>query len=96
MTQPSRRQFLAVSGAGAVAVGAATIVPASLAAAAEAPGQDLDSEHGVDALLDDSPMIVSVDDLASGQLSIMHGDREFSVTDHALAQRIAHIARSEA
>ena len=41
-------------------------------------------------------MIASVDDLASGTVSVMHGEREFTVTDHELARRIAQIARAEA
>lgn len=96
MNESSRRQFLAVSGAGAVAVGAATVVPGAVAGAAQSARDGIDVEYGPDGLLEEGPMIASVDDLASGTVSVMHGEREFTVTDHDLARRIAQIARAEA
>ena len=96
MNESSRRQFLAVSGASAVAVGAATVVPGAVANAAQSVRDGIEVEHGPDGLLDEGPMIASVDDLAAGTVSVMHGEREFTVTDHELARRIAQIARAEA
>ena len=96
MNESSRRQFLAVSGASAVAVGAAAVVPVSMAGGAQSAGDGIDVEHGPDGLLEEGPMIASVEDLASGTVSVMHGEREYIVTDHELARRIARIARAEA
>lgn len=85
----SRRKFLAASGAGAVAVGAVS-VPLTLSSSSEADGAVLDTQPALEPV----PLILSVDDLAAGRISVMHGEREFSVTDVDLANRIAGIART--
>ena len=90
MNETSRRRFLAATGAGAVAVGTASVVPGTLANAAEAPGS---LDH--DGVAGDASIIVSMDDPASGQLTLMRGERELTVTDHELAARLARLAGSE-
>jgi hypothetical protein len=92
MPESSRRRFLAITGASAVVIGAAAAAPGSLASAALARNGGANSEHAADAMLDAQPMIVCVDDLNSGQISVMHGDREFATTDADLARRIAQLA----
>ncbi len=90
MNETSRRRFLAATGAGAVAVGTASVVPGALAHAAEASGS-LD----VDGVTGDASIIVSIDDPARGQLMVMRGEREIAVTDHELAARLARLAGPE-
>jgi hypothetical protein len=51
-----------------------------------------ETDAHTDALLGAEPMIVSVDDLSTGQISVMHGDREFVTSDPELARRIAQLA----
>jgi hypothetical protein len=90
MSETSRRRFLAVSGASAVAFGVAAAVPASLASASMTSNAAEPSY--AEGLLGAEPMIVSVDDLSTGQISVMHGDREFVTSDPELARRIAQLA----
>ena len=93
MIESSRRRFLAATGAGAVAVGAATVLPVTMASAAEAPASpDVDSFDATDA----APVIVSVDDRATGRLSVMQGENEFTVNDPELAARINRLAAKRA
>jgi hypothetical protein len=93
MTESSRRQFLAATGAGAVAVGAATVLPATMANASEAPASlETDLFEGIEGAF---PVIVSVEDAASGLLSVMQGEKEFTVTDPELASRITRLAATE-
>lgn len=89
MNQPSRRQFLAATGAGAVAVGSVTTLSGVLAGPAAAAEGDA-SEHSSHNEAD--PVIVTLDDGKAGRLSVMHGDREFTVVDAKLAARIARLA----
>ena len=85
----SRRKFIAASGASAIAVGVVTV---PLAAKDEAGGETFDHPVG----LESDPLIVSVDDLKAGRISVMHGEREFSVTDLDLAGRIAALLQTGA
>ena len=90
MIESSRRRFLAATGAGAVAVGAAAVLPATMASAAEAPASlEADLVEGTEGSV---PVIVSVEDAAAGLLSVMHGENEFTVTDPELAARITRLA----
>ena len=89
MNQPSRRQFLAATGAGAVAVGSVTTLSGVLAESAAAADGGA-AEHGP---YDEAvPVIVTLDDGKTGRLSVMHGEREFTVVDAQLAARIARLA----
>lgn len=87
MQHPNRRQFLAVSGAGLAAAGLATL-PSQLASAAELP---VDPDTMGDGLL-----LACVDDLTSGQVTLVHGGTEVTVTDHQLARKIARLSTTEA
>ena len=62
-----------------------------LASAGAVGSDDLDAERPEP--FEGSPLIVTVDDLGAGRLSVMHGEREFSVVDAELAGRIAALAR---
>lgn len=87
MEHPSRRTFLAVSGAGLAAAGLATL-PSQLASAAELP---VDPDTVGDGLL-----LACVDDLAAGQITVVRGGTELTITDHDLARKIARLSRTEA
>jgi hypothetical protein len=87
MEHPSRRTFLAVSGAGIAAAGLATL-PSQLASAAEPP---VDPNTMGDDLL-----LACVDDLSSGQVTVVRGGTELSITDHDLARKIARLSGTEA
>jgi CHASE2 domain-containing sensor protein len=92
MTDVSRRKFLAASGAGAIAAGVVSVTP--LASASAAGADDFAAEHPEP--FEESPLIVTVDDLKAGRISVMHGEQEFSVVDTELAGRIASLARTGA
>jgi hypothetical protein len=89
MSDVSRRTFLAASGVGAIAAGVVTVTP--LASAGTTGADDFAADHPEP--LEESPLIVTVDDLKAGRISVMHGEREFSVVDAELAGRIAALAR---
>ena len=80
---PSRRRFLAVSGAGVAAAGLVSVVPGT-ASAAEAP---VDPKA-----VGDAPLLAVVDDLKKGRVTLVHGGTEQTVTDHDLARRIARLS----
>ena len=95
MNKSSRRRFLAVTGAGAVAAGAATVLPASLAGAQQRAGQEIneaDFHGGAGASLSDPVLMACVTDVASGEVTVINGEHEIAVTDSALAQRIAQLS----
>ncbi len=83
MEPPSRRRFLAVSGAGIAAAGLASVVPAT-ASAAELPVDP--------AAVGDEPLMACVEDLAHGLVTVVHGGSELTVTDHDLARKIARLS----
>ena len=87
MEHPSRRRFLAVSGGGIAAAGLASVVP-QLASAAELPVDP--------AAIGEEPLMACVDDLAKGQVTLVHGGNELTVTDHDLARKIARLSSTEA
>ncbi len=92
MTQPSRREILAASAAGAAAVSVTTLggglLTAGSAAAATPPVEAGTGLAG--------PVIAEVRDVARGEIIVMAGESEVTVTDVALAARIARLARGEA
>jgi CHASE2 domain-containing sensor protein len=92
MNDLSRRKFLAASGASAIAVGVVSVGSVASASSLEADGMPLDHPEAFEA----NPVIVSIDDLRAGRISVMHGEREFSVVDADLASRIANLARTGA
>jgi hypothetical protein len=89
MNQPSRRQFLAATGAGAVAVGSVTTLSGVLAGPAAAAETSTAEPGRYDEAV---PVIVTLDDVKAGRLSVMHGEREFTIVDAKLASRIARLA----
>ena len=87
MEHPSRRTFLAVSGASVAAAGLASL-PTQLAQAAELPVDP--GKIGA------APLMACVDDLAKGQVTVVHGGTELTITDHDLARTIARLSKSQA
>jgi hypothetical protein len=86
MSKLSRRAFLSSAGAvtGAAALGAAVGVPklAASAGLAKAPSGPLP----------DHPVVAYVRNPKKGELAVVVGDREVSVKDAALVQRIVDAA----
>jgi hypothetical protein len=86
MSKLSRRAFLSSAGAvtGAAALGAAVGVPklAASAGLAKAPSSPLP----------DHPVVAYVRNPKKGELAVVVGDREVSVKDAALVQRIVDAA----
>jgi len=84
MSDVSRRTFLAGVGATAAAVTAGAVLPeAALAATRDAtPEGDAST----------STLVVHVTNAATGELTVHSGDREVTVTDRRLAQRLARLA----
>ena len=92
MTQPSRRRFLALTGASAAALSAAAVVPNAMAAGAEAAvplsADELDAVSG--------PLVAYVEDPGTGEVTVMVGEHEVTVVDHDLAAKIVRLGRTEA
>jgi secreted PhoX family phosphatase len=83
MSDVSRRTFLAGAGATAAAVTAGVVLPeAALAAGREATQGEAST----------STLVVHVTDAKSGRLTVLSGDREVTVIDRRLAQRLARLA----
>ncbi len=69
-----------MAGTGVAAAGVAAAMPSARAAA---PGAE--KVTGIDV---DGPVIAHVRDAATGEISIMHGNREVVVHDHELVARL--------
>ena len=98
MDTPSRRSFLAVTGATAAAIGAAAILPASAAEAETPAGEDALSaaESAAGGPLAGTLLMACVTDLQRGEVTVITDDDEITVTDPGLAGLIASISRSGA
>ena len=97
MDKSSRRRFLVVTGAGAAAVGAVSVAPVSLAAATtKDAGAHVDVDRDSDATLADSPLVVCVNDLSTGEVVVIDGDEEICVTDPDLVRHIVRLAQRKA
>ncbi len=81
MNDASRRGFLAIAGTGVAVAGVAAMAPAASGAAVKTP-------HGVDL---DGPVVAFVRDVKTGEVAIMHGDREETVFDHGLVARLTAV-----
>jgi hypothetical protein len=81
MSDSSRRGFLVLAGAGAAAVGAATLAPGASAAV------NKPEEGGPVAA--DGPLVAYVSDISTGEVSVMMGEREVLVHDRALCASLA-------
>lgn len=95
MNRSSRRHFLAVTGAGAAAAGAASVLPSPLATAQQRSETMIDAETG-GVPLADAVLMACVTDVAAGEVTVIHGAEEVTVTDPALAERIAWATRTGA
>lgn len=80
MSDTSRRRFIGVTGAGAAAVGASTLLPAAASAAAR---------RGDSAT---SPVVAYVSDHTSDELTLLVGEREVVVRDRDLVTRLLNAA----
>ena len=98
MDTPSRRSFLAVTGATAAAIGAAAILPGSAAEAQTPAGHnDLSAaESAAGGPLASTSLVACVTDLERGEVTVVTDDDEIAVTDPGLARLIARISRSGA
>ncbi len=90
MPDPTRRAFLVTAGLGAAAVGLTSAVPPAAVAAPADTSTPSGAEAGQGV---SGPVVAYVDDVASGQISLLVGDREVRCTDRELAARIAGAAR---
>ncbi|HZJ07948.1 MAG TPA: hypothetical protein VFD59_21170 [Nocardioidaceae bacterium] len=85
MSDSTRRGFLGIAGAGAVAAGAAAVAPAAFAEDTEARTPPEGSA--------DEPVVAYVSNARKGELSLMAGEREVVLHDRALVNRILNAAR---
>jgi hypothetical protein len=86
MAESSRRTFLVAAGVGAAAVGVATVSPAA-AAAATTKGSSTPA-----ALPPGEPLVAYVSDAATGELTLLVGEREILIRDRDLVARLTHAA----
>ena len=74
-----------MAGTGVAAAGVAAALPSARAATEGATGQANEKVTGVDV---DGPVIAHVRDVATGEVAILHGEREVVVHDHELVARL--------
>jgi hypothetical protein len=99
MNRSSRRHFLAVTGAGAAAAGAATVLPSALGGAQHSAAQQIDQtdfDAGAGAPLSETMLMACVTDASAGEVTVINGAHEITVSDPNLARRIAQLSRKEA
>jgi hypothetical protein len=84
----SRRTFLGIAGTGVAGMTGAALLTATPAGAA--------SEQSTHVPAGTAPLVVYVADARTGHLVVMHGEREISIHDRALAARLARVARNGA
>lgn len=82
MTDSTRRGFLAMAGAGTVAVGVAALAPAASASTPTRGG----------AVAVSGPVVAYIHDVSKGELAVMIGEREVIVHDPDLVNRLAQAA----
>ena len=90
MTQASRRTFLAMTGAGAVAAGAAVLVPEALATTP----QDDTQAQGSSGHHPGELIVAYLHDPKSGHLSVVAGEHEIHLVDMARAAKLAAYAKA--
>ena len=86
MSEASRRTFLVAAGAGAAALGVASIAPAA-ADAATPKGSNTPT-----GLPSGEPLVAYVSNARSGELTLLVGEREVLVTDKDLVARLTRAA----
>ena len=95
----SRRAFLGRSTAVAAAAGIGAMAPVAIGSLAGGGGADGAAVDGVGADLSglaqqvDGPIVAHIRDLATGEIGIFNGVREFVIHDAALASRLAGAVR---
>ena len=87
MNPTNRRAFLTMAGTGAAAAGLVVVAPNVSAAPAAAPAAPV-------APASHAPLVAHVVDAKAGKVVVMVNGRETTVTDKALAARLAQIAAS--
>jgi hypothetical protein len=88
MSDTSRRGFLTIAGVGAAGVAAASVaslVPGTASGAVAAPATKLPSDAS-------GSLVAYVSDVRAGQVSVLVGESEVSITDHELVARLAQAA----
>lgn len=93
MPDATRRGFLAMTGGGVAAAGAVALVPTLLAADRETSAMP---HRQTDDVKVDGPLIAYVNDVSTGEVVVMVGEREVTAIDHDLAERIARLSRAGA
>jgi len=88
MSQTTRRSFLLRSSVGAAAVGAAVAFDPATAAAATSTG----STELPAGAAERGPIVAYIDDVHSGDISVLVGDRSVVVHDPAFVAALAHAA----
>ena len=88
MSDTSRRGFLAIAGVGAAGAAVASVAGASAITAAGA-GQETRTELPSDAA---GSLVAYVSDVHNGQVSVLVGESEVSITDPELVARLAQVA----
>lgn len=82
MSETSRRRFIGVAGAGAVAAGATVVVPQAASASPAKAHANAAKER----------VVAYVSDHRSSTLTVLVGDREVAVHDRDLVQRLLNAA----
>lgn len=95
MTDRSRRGFLKSASIGGAVAGAAVLLPRPFAQAAvpaqAVPGAEAPTTGPAGPAVT-GPLVAYVKDATSGQIAVMHGEREIVHQDRALAASLARIA----
>ena len=89
MSDSTRRTFLLRSGAGAAAVGAVALVPGTAQAATVDTAAPTALPAGAAAR---GPIVAYIDDVTSGDISVLVGDRAVVVHDPGFVAALAHAA----
>lgn len=89
MSDPNRRGFLALAGAGAAAATVVAVAPAITDAAGASTGAA--AKTAVPSHIKE-PLVAYVRDAHTGEVAVMVGEREVVVHDRELAARIARAA----
>lgn len=87
MSPVSRRTFLRQASMGAAAVGVAAAVPGFLRHGSKKVSQ---SAAAVPAgrMVQEGPLVAHIDDVNSGEITVMVGTRQVSYQNHELARRL--------
>jgi hypothetical protein len=93
MNESSRRGFLKVAGVGAAAAGVAALAPAAAATAGAGPKVAPAAAPKLPAAATGS-MVAYIDDVTTGEVSVMVEGREVTITDHQMVAKLAHAMHS--